>query len=856
MLDVAVRFKEKDATVRYLPAKVGLAQILKQYDDTPFDVTPDGPIVSIAHTKQLTLRGWTTRKSPAKPSLQTNKTDPSAKKTAAGNNSELPRPIRLIVDLVPATDVRIASQPMLSLSDPPAAGLELAGDFQKVEPAKTPLDDDKGPSDGKVQTIRWAARLTESVTLKPGEIIVPVGFDVTTVGDGETQEPATGRLDIVLRTIAAKPPTGAAASTGVAIIGGALELRLGHLCDQTGCVEHFHKSLAGVAGVAAVRPHPSLEHPTATLFLRAHQAVDVWGLRERLRDRGVEITGMAPRNPPSYRLRVELPRWQADEESRDVVQCMNCRDRTVEIVQKLAWAKNVKVAGGGISFEPAKAEVDLVELLDAITLGGTAPRAVWLVPDGVATPKTAPPQLAGPRAVAKQSGSQIHPLIELEFAHFSDVGTDVLSLLGQQKWASLTQFESDSTAVARLAIADRKYANLTPLLHQLRSTGRIPGQIRLREFGDVRIQVEFSHICGDVEYSKPPKPKKNTKKNKENDTKKNKENDSEKNKENDSEKSSEKDSEKNTKKNKEKDAAKPKPKPKKPFVPKALRPASTSNGRRAIEAAVASVGWVKDSVFHDYHTKPSFKGPRKLMISLQARGDDVIRLEQLIGALRSAGFPPKSVIVSRRFAGIPFAKPLPGDLQLTDRQGKQLSLASLKKSDRPLALVFVSLKCPRKKKYSADPKYYQFLKASIDKYQDRVDFWAVSANKDDKFADVEKFWEKTAVATVPLLHDADGSVRAAFNSQVTPAPHLFVFDAEGLHRYAGDAHDNWEGPKEPKVRFLDDALELVLAGKYQSNGAVYYNKSVCNCSHPTCKCPKCGCGSTCRCGVKRCGVGF
>jgi hypothetical protein len=107
-----------------------------------------------------------------------------------------------------------------------------------------------------------------------------------------------------------------------------------------------------------------------------------------------------------------------------------------------------------------------------------------------------------------------------------------------------------------------------------------------------------------------------------------------------------------------------------------------------------------------------------------------------------------------------------------------------------------------------------------------------------------------------LLHDADGTLRNAFNSQATPAPHLFVFDADGLLRYAGDAHDNWEAPDKSKDKFLDQALDLVLVGKYQSNGAVFYNKSVCNCSHPTCKCPKCGCGSTCRCAIKHCNVGF
>ncbi len=802
VLDVAVRFSEKDATIRYLPEKVSLDQILKQYDNTPFSVVPDGPIVSIARTAQLTLRGWTTREAAEK------------EQPAKGSKSDgkLPQPILLIVE-VAASDGRTLAAAQLTLSNPPADGLEIDREFRRVEsPSKSEPSD---PKDEKVTSVRWVARLAESIALKPGEMVVPVSFSTEAVNDGEEPK-TTSRLAVVLRTTAESPAV-VMAPSGLALVGGALELSLGHLCDQSGCIEHFHKSLAKIDGLGAVRPHPSLKDPRATAYLRAQQPVDVWGLRESLRDHGTEVTAMKPQNLPSFRLRVELTRWTTDDVTRDAERFVACREQAVEVIRQLGWAKNVQTAGGGINFEPNRGAVDLIELLNAFSLRGAAPRAVWLVPTGVSMPKTAPPQLAGPSGSPKQGGSQINPLVEFNFNHTNDAGLDVLSFLGQQKWASRTQFESGSTNVARLAIADRRYANVMALMHGLRAGGRVPGQIRLREFGDIRIQIEFAHICGDVDYSKPKRKKE---------------------------------------KEKDKDGDKSKTEPKKPLVPKALRPASTSNGRIAIEAAVAKVGWVKDAVFHDYHTKPHFDGPRKLLIVMQAHGDDMIQVEQLIDALRDVGFPPKSVIVSRRFPGIPFAKRLPGDLELTNSAGKKQLLATLKKSDRPLALAFVSLQCSRYKKYEADPKYYQSLKETIDKYQDRVDFQVVSANSDDEFSDVTEFWKKTALATLPLLHDADGTLRNAFNSQATPAPHLFVFDADGLLRYAGDAHDNWEAPDKSKDKFLDQALDLVLVGKYQSNGAVFYNKSVCNCSHPTCKCPKCGCGSTCRCAIKHCNVGF
>ena len=784
-----MRFKEKDAAVRYLPGKVGLDQILKRYEDTPFDVTPAGEIVAVVRTKQVTLRGWAEQSNPTK----------ATQRAGAG------KPTTVFVELVPAKGMRIASGARFSLSNPPAAGLKLRAAFRRVKSTGK-------PSGGQPVAPRFVARLT-AAAWKPGEITVPVRFRVTAVDAGNKQHAIKGKLDVVLRTPRPKPAISMLATTGVALIGGTLELRLGHLCDQRGCAAHFHKSLADIRGLAAVRPHPSLKSPRATVYLRAGQAVDVWALRETLRDRGVEVSSLVPRQLDSYRLRVELVRWRADAKSSEVTQSPSRRDHTRQIIEELAWSKSVAVAGGGINLRAAKPDVDLIELLNALTRSGKAPVAVWLVPRGVPMPKTAPARLAL-RGGEKPGGSTAHPVVEFTFSHAADFDTHALALLGKQRWLSRAQAKTvGETTFARVAILDRKYANLTPLLHGFRAAGHVPRQIRLAEFGDIRIRIEFAHVCGEVEYSKPRKRKS---------------------------------------KPKSKTKTKKPVKPKKPFVPKPLRPAKSSNGRRAIEAAVNSVGWIRGAVFYDYHTRPTFKGPRKLTLALQVKGKDIVRLDELIRALRRAGFPPKSVIVSRRFPGIPFVKPLPRDLDVTDRRGKKRTLWSLRRPNRPFAVVFVSLKPLRQKKYKkykADPKLYQRFAQTVSQYKDRVDFVAVSANPGDKFRDVVKFWEKTSLK-LPLLHDADGLVRRVFNSQATPSPHVYVFDSAGLLRYAGDPHDQWKKPKNGKEDYLAKALDAVLAGKYAKNGAVFYNSSVCNCSHPKCKCPKCGCGPSCRCGIK------
>jgi hypothetical protein len=798
-----VRYDEKDATISYLPGKANLAGILKRYDDTPFTVSQASPVTSIVRAEGLTLKGWTERLKVETPPQPPKRAD---KKAAATPTTPS---IRLVVELTSEKSRRVTT-PGLSLKDASAAGVALESDFA----------DAGSPQDTKPLTLRQVVLLRETVERRAGETMVLVAFKTeTTDADGKQPGTIEGTLEVVLQTPKkAAAPTTLAANTGIALVGSSLELTLGHLCDQQGCVAHLHAALGQVPGLAGVRPHPDPKTPRAIVFLRADQPVDLWGLRSRLRDQGIEVTGITSRTRAGDRLRVELPRWKAEKSSDEAEQCLVCRDRTAELLETLKWADSVQVVGGGINIAPdakTAGPLELVGLLDLLAQNGTAPLHAWLLPKGVAMPKAAAALVTRAAGKPVVGGTSSHPLIEFEFAHTSAIGTDVQSLLGGHKWASRTSVDFDKTTIARLGIADRKYANITPLLNEFRNSGRIPQQVRLRGFGDIRIQVEFAHVCGDVVYSKPPKPKKKKKKN----------------------------------------GAKKKTDAKKPFAPKPLRPAADSNGRKAIEAAVARVSWVKSGVFGDYHTRPTFNGPKKMWFAFEATGDDVVRLDELVAELRKAGFPPKSVVVSRRFSGLPFGKPMPGNLELTDAKGRTRRLESLKQDDRPLAIAFVNLTSARKKDYKADPKYFTALARTIETYSDRVDFVAVSGNSKDSFDDLVKFWKTTDAAVVPLFDDAGGRLRAALNAQSAPAPHLFVFDPDGKLRYAGDAHDEWKKEK-PETDYLGQALELVFQGKYLANGAVFYNKSLCNCSHPKCKCPKCGCGSSCRCGVGNCSVGF
>jgi peroxiredoxin len=788
VLDVAVSFEKKAATVRYLPDKVQLDQILKQYDSTPFSVTLDGFVASVHQRDGAIVRTWFVRTAAA---------DKATKQEAS------PELIDLFVELTPADGDQIVSLREVTLSDVASQKLKFHGDMREAELTASETPAAKGRR-------RFVRQVEPIAPLDAGEITVPVAIQAVIKRGDNTEQAIESQIAAVIRIPQREQSQPANVAGGpVALVGGSLQLALGHLCEQKGCVEHFHESLSDISGLAAVRPFPSADSPRANVYVRTGQPIDVWNLREQLRNRGVGISGIVPRDMPPFVLRVELPRWVTDEKAIDAQQCLVCRQRLLDTIQSFPWARGAEIIGGGVNVRPAKADADLVELLDAVTKTGICPSAVWLVPDGTPMPKAATPRVARRGGNAKSGGSEVHPVIEFDFGHVCDVGTEVLSLLANEKWLSRSQLLSDETGMKlRTSIGDRQFAALSPLLEQFRTAGHQPRQIRLSDFGEVRIQLTFAHICGEVEYSKPPKQDPNKK-----DTKPESE--------------------------------------KKPFVPQPLRPAETSNGRKAIEAAVDSVPWIKQAVYQEYHTQREFNGPAKMMLALTAPGDDVVRLDELTDSLRRAGFPPTSVTVSRLFPGIPFAKLLPGELELTGRDGNMRLLSSFRQPDRPFVVVFVNVNCPlwEKYKYTADAKNFQHLSETIAKLQDRAAFVAVSANPDDKFAEVTELLDKAGLK-LPVLHDAAGSVRAVFNAQVvTPPPHVFVFDADGRLRYAGEPHNNWDKLDQPKRDYLDEAIQHALAGEYQVNGAVFFNRSKCNCSDPNCKCPKCGCGATCRCGI-------
>src|SRR5262249_36563569 len=182
-------------------------------------------------------------------------------------------------------------------------------------------------------------------------------------------------------------------------------------------------------------------------------------------------------------------------------------------------------------------------------------------------------------------------------------------------------------------------------------------------------------------------------------------------------------------------------------------------------------------------------------------------LGALLDELSAAGYPPKALRVARMFAGVPFGFPIPGDVELVDSAGTRLRSGRLQKPGRPLVLVFFALTGKYKqgkeeKTYRAEPAHFARLKEVATQFADRADFVAISSPKGDSAAEVAGLWQKAALP-FPVYRDPEQKLATALSAGlVHPPPHIFISDAAGKLRYAGDFADGWVEPEKIKRIYL------------------------------------------------------
>ncbi len=149
------------------------------------------------------------------------------------------------------------------------------------------------------------------------------------------------------------------------------------------------------------------------------------------------------------------------------------------------------------------------------------------------------------------------------------------------------------------------------------------------------------------------------------------------------------------------------------------------------------------------------------------------------------------------------------DFNLKNVDGKMVSLSKMKKA-QGYVVIFTCNHCP----YAV--AYEDRIIALHNKYAPKS-FPVVAINPNDKDiqpADSYENMQKRAKEKgFPFVYLYDETQEIARAYGATRTPHVFLLDKDRRVRYIGAIDDNHENPDEVKERFLENAIEAVIAGK-------------------------------------------
>ncbi len=149
------------------------------------------------------------------------------------------------------------------------------------------------------------------------------------------------------------------------------------------------------------------------------------------------------------------------------------------------------------------------------------------------------------------------------------------------------------------------------------------------------------------------------------------------------------------------------------------------------------------------------------------------------------------------------------DFNLKNVDGKMVSLSKMKKA-KGYVVIFTCNHCP----FSV--AYEDRIIALHNKYAKRG-FPVIAINPNDKDiqpADsYENMQKRAREKGFPFVYLYDETQEIARTYGATRTPHVYLLDKNRRVRYIGAIDDNHENPDEVKERFLENAIEALLAGK-------------------------------------------
>lgn len=149
------------------------------------------------------------------------------------------------------------------------------------------------------------------------------------------------------------------------------------------------------------------------------------------------------------------------------------------------------------------------------------------------------------------------------------------------------------------------------------------------------------------------------------------------------------------------------------------------------------------------------------------------------------------------------------DFSLKNVDGKMVSLADSKDA-KGYIVVFTCNECPYAKVYE------DRIIALHDKYASQG-YAVVAINSNDKNVQpgdgYEQMKQRAKQKNMPYAYLYDETQEIAKTYGATRTPHVFVLDKDRVVRYIGAIDDNSEEASEVKEKYVENAVEALLAGQ-------------------------------------------
>jgi len=142
---------------------------------------------------------------------------------------------------------------------------------------------------------------------------------------------------------------------------------------------------------------------------------------------------------------------------------------------------------------------------------------------------------------------------------------------------------------------------------------------------------------------------------------------------------------------------------------------------------------------------------------------------------------------------------------LQDQNGKTVSLGDY--AGKIVVLEWVNPDCPFVKRHYGE----NTMTKLADEFQSKDVVWLAIATGHTANAQSLQHFAQQHNLSWPILLDPDGKIARAYGAKTTP--HMFIIGKEGNLLYRGGIDNDPSGDKSDRIKYVQQALEEITAGK-------------------------------------------